>query len=157
METLNILDDILSKAKGYEVALLTTFNFEIPFFERNILNRLENNNVRTFGLFVDSKNYIDAINSVESSSIGKKYVVSEVDINSSFHPKLILLLGAKKAKLIVTSANLTFTGYCYNNEIFNVFDYDEDNIEYLSVIKSAYLYFKNLNSLYNKFDNDLFS
>ena len=156
MEPINILDDILSKSKGYEVALLTTFNFEIPFFERNILYRLESNNVRYFSLFVDSNNYIEAINSITNSSIGKKYVVSEVETRASFHPKLILLLGEKKARLIVSSANLTFTGYCYNNEIFNVFDYDEKNNEYLSLIKDAYYYFGVLNKLYNKLDKTIF-
>lgn len=157
MEQLNILDNILSKSKDYEVALLTTYNFEIPFFERNILTRLENNNIRMFGLFVDSKNYLDTINSVKSSYVGKKYIVREVDINTSFHPKIILLLGKNKARLIITSANITFSGYCYNNEIFNVFDYDENNSEYLSLIKSAYLYFLNLDSKYSKFDDGVFS
>ena len=156
MESLNILDSILLKSKGYEVALLTTYNFEIPFFERNILNRLEANNIRRFGLFVDSKKYIEAINSVDSSSIGKKYFVNDVDVNASFHPKLILLLGEKKARLIVTSANLTFTGYCYNNEIFNCFDYDENDNTYLSIIKDAYLYFVNLNKMYGKIDDNIF-
>ncbi len=156
MEALNILDNILLKSKGYEVALLTTYNFEIPFFERNVLNRLEANNIRRFGLFVDSKNYVDAINSIDSSSIGKKYIVTEVDINASFHPKIILLLGEKKARLIVTSANLTFTGYCYNNEIFNYFDYDENNTTYLSLIKEAYFYFVTLNNIYSRIEDDIF-
>ena len=34
-----ILDEI-SNSKGYSIALLTTFNFEISYFERTILNSL---------------------------------------------------------------------------------------------------------------------
>ena len=97
MEALNILEDILSKSKGYEIALFTTYNFEIQFFERSILNRLENNNIKTISLFVDSKKMTDAINVVTSSYIGKKYIVTEIETNTSFHPKLILLLGEKKS------------------------------------------------------------
>ncbi len=152
MEALNILEDILSKSKGYEIALFTTYNFEIQFFERSILNRLENNNIKTISLFVDSKKMTEAINVVTSSYIGKKYIVTEIETNTSFHPKLILLLGEKKARLIVTSANLTFTGYCYNNEIFNVFDYSEEDTKYLNLIKCAFDYFNILNKKYNTLD-----
>ena len=38
--------DAFSKSKNYDIALMTTFNFDITFFERSILNRLYENNVK---------------------------------------------------------------------------------------------------------------
>ena len=36
----------LNECKNYEIALMTTFNFEINFFERCILNNLYNKNIK---------------------------------------------------------------------------------------------------------------
>lgn len=47
----SILDE-LAKCSGYDIALMTTFNFEIGFFERAVLNRLYAKDVKTISLFV---------------------------------------------------------------------------------------------------------
>ena len=59
MDRINILD-LLRKSKKYDIALMTTFNFEIAFFERNILNKLYDNGIRKVSLFVDNKEYLKA-------------------------------------------------------------------------------------------------
>ena len=141
--------------KDYKIALMTTFNFEIDFFERFILNRLYDYNIRKISLFIDAKELSKSINNVDNSYIGRKYFVTPIEMNSSFHPKVFLLLGDKKARLIVGSANLTRTGLSSNNEIFNVFDYDEKQGENLALIKSAMSFFKKLH-LINETENDLF-
>lgn len=156
MISINILDNIINKSKGYDIALFTTFNFEIPFFERNILNSLINNNIKKISLFVDNNNLIEALNNTDSSYIGKKYMVTSIDINKSFHPKLILLLGEKRARLIVSSANLTNFAYTYNNEIFNVFDYNEDDEQYLNIINDSIKYFYNIANKFDCYDKELF-
>ena len=112
----SILDYLCGK--DYKIALMTTFNFEIDFFERFILNQLYDNNIRKISLFVDAKELSKSIMKVESSYIGKRYFVTPIEMNSSFHPKVFLLLGDKKARLIVGSANLTRSGLKSNNEIF---------------------------------------
>ena len=45
--------DILEKSKGYTTALLTTFNFEIGFFEKAVLSRLLRNDIRKVSVFVE--------------------------------------------------------------------------------------------------------
>ncbi len=154
MERINILE-ILKKSRKYDIALLTTFNFEISFFEKCILNKLYDNGIRKVSVFVDSKEYNKAIDNIELSYIGKRYYATPVNINSSFHPKIILLLGKNKARLIVGSWNLTTNGYFINNEIGNVFDYDENTPQTLSLIQSAMNYFIDINEKTDKRDNNL--
>ena len=154
MNRINILD-IIRKSKNYDVALLTTFNFEISFFERNILNKLYDNDIRKISLFVDSKEIIKSLDNVNNSYIGKRYYVSPVFLNSSFHPKVILLLGKNKARLIIGSWNLTVSGYYINNEVGNYFDYDENNKENLHLIQAAMKFFIEINEKTDKRDKDL--
>ena len=46
-----IIEEI-SNSKGYSIALLTTFNFEISYFERTILNSLYDKNIRNIELLL---------------------------------------------------------------------------------------------------------
>ena len=149
----SILDYLCGK--DYHTILMTTFTFEIEFFERFVLNQLYDNNIRKISLFVDAKELSKSILKVESSYIGKRYFVTPIEMNSSFHPKVFLLLGDKKARLIVGSANLSRTGLKSNNEIFNVFDYDDKHQENLALINSAMNFFLQLHSI-NETENDLF-
>ena len=151
----NILDTI-SSTKDFDIALMTTFNFEIDFFERKILNELFANNTRKIEVFVDSKELVKALKVNRSESIFRKYIAVPVEIQSSFHPKVILMLGKEKARLIVSSANIKTFGYLQNNEIFNVFDYDKENTSNLGLIISAYRFFIELNAIATFEDKELF-
>lgn len=137
--------DIFLKSKNYDIALMTTFNFDITFFERSILNRLYENNVKKVSLFVDSYELNKALSEISSTSIGRKYIVNPVEMKEAFHPKVILLLGQSCAKLVVSSANITVSGYLKNNEIFNIFDYNDAHPENIKLINSAIKFFEQLN------------
>ena len=147
--------DILEESKGYETALLTTFNFEIDFFEKAVLSRLIRNDIRKVSLFVDAKELSKALLSANPGSIGQRYVVNPVSMNASFHPKLILLLGEKKARLIVSSANLKISGYCVNNEAYDYIDYDEKHQEYRNIIVDAIRFFDRCNQYTPQLDSML--
>lgn len=150
----SILDE-LAKCSGYDIALMTTFNFEISFFERAILNRLYVNNVKKVSLFVDSKELTKAIKEVDTSHIGRKYMVNPVQMPGSFHPKVILLLGENKARLFVGSANIKTSGYAINNEVFNFIDYTPEHPDYLDVIVAAINFFQDINEISYQLDNDI--
>ncbi len=141
----NILTE-LSRSSGFDMALMTTFNFEIPFFERAILNPLLANNVRKISVFVDVDEFDRSLANVISSGLGRKYVVNPVPMPGAFHPKIILLLGEKCARLFVGSANFTTTGLMTNNEVFNFIDYTPQKPEYLDVICDAINFFLDMNS-----------
>lgn len=149
--------DVFSNTKTYDIALITTFNFDVNFFERSILNRLYENNVKKVSLFVDSYELNKALSEIDSTSMGKKYVVNPIEMREAFHPKIILLLGQASAKLVVASANITVSGYLRNGEIFNVFDYDDKHPENLKIINSAISFFEQLNDRSFNQDKALFN
>jgi hypothetical protein len=152
----SILDEI-ANGTGYDIALMTTFNFEISFFERAVLNRLYAKEIKKISVFVDSKELTSALQELDSlhtgSHMGRKYMVNPVRMNSSFHPKVILLLGENKARLIVGSANIKTSGYATNNEIFNFIDYNPEHPEYLDVIVGAIDFFHEMNQASYQLDN----
>ena len=82
---------------------------------------------------------------ISNTSIGRKYIVNPIEMKEAFHPKVILLLGQSCAKLVVSSANITVSGYLKNNEIFNVFDYNDVQPENVKLINSAISFFEQLN------------
>lgn len=154
METFDILGEI-SRSKQYDIALFTTFNFEIGFFEHFILNTLSNNGTRKVSVFADAKQFSAALEEVSDCSVGKHYVVNPISIDGAFHPKLVLLLSENRAKLLVSSANLTMSGYCSNSEVVNVFTFDESSPENLKLISHAIHFFEKLDQMSFGLDRDL--
>ena len=143
-ESKSIIEEI-ENSKKYDAVLMTTFNIEFSFFERYLLHLYLNNSIRHINVFVDSKQLNESLKDEMPLHFGKKYYVSPIDINGAFHPKVILMLGANKAKLIISSANIKMSGYMTNNEIFQTFYYDENNKEYESLIYESTEMFKKLN------------
>ena len=157
-ERTRLIEEII-KSKGYSIALFTTFNFEIEFFERAILGRLYENGIRKVSLFVDADEFEKSLKSIDAArtniGLGKKYIVSPVSIHGAFHPKIVLLLGERKARLIVASANITTNGYERHNEVFNVIDYTEKDKAYQDIIVAAINSFIAMNKISYFLDGDL--
>lgn len=151
-----ILDEI-SNSRGYSIALLTTFNFEISYFERTILSALYDKGIKKIELFVDAYELEKAVSESIDNNLNKKYIANPIRINSAFHPKIVLLLEEEKAKLIVASANIKTSGYTLNNEIYNVFEYSKDNPENLNLINNAISFFERLNSMSYYQDERIFN
>ncbi len=151
-----IVDEI-SNSKGYSIALLTTFNFEISYFERAVLNSLYDKNIKNIEIFVDADELEKAVSESIDNNLNKKYIANPIRINSAFHPKVVLLLGDEKAKLIVASANVKTSGYTLNNEVYNVFEYNKDNQDNLSLINDAISFFERLNSMSYYQDERMFN
>ncbi len=57
MITINALDE-LSNSREYDLALMTTFNLDVDFFERFIAGRIYGNEIKKIALFVDAKELI---------------------------------------------------------------------------------------------------
>lgn len=151
-----IVDEI-SNSKGYSIALLTTFNFEISYFERAVLNALYDKNIKNIELFVDADELEKAVSESIDNNLNKKYIANPIRINSAFHPKVVLLLGEEKAKLVVASANIKTSGYTLNNEVYNVFEYNKDNQDNLNLINDAISFFERLNTMSYYQDEKLFN
>lgn len=151
-----ILDEI-SNSRGYSIALLTTFNFEISYFERTILSALYDKGIKNIELFVDADELEKAVSESIDNNLNKKYIANPIRINSAFHPKIVLLLGEEKAKLIVASANIKTSGYTLNNEIYNVFEYSKDSQENLNLINDVISFFERLNGMSYYQDERIFN
>lgn len=136
--------DLLAENNGYQAALLTTFNFEIDFFERAVFSRLVKAGIRKVSVFVDAGELAKTLKDTSSLSLGQKYAVNPVFMQGSFHPKVILLLGERKARVIIGSANLKLSSYYVNNEAFNYIDYDSDHPEQRDIICNAISFFLKL-------------
>lgn len=150
----NLLEEI-SHCSGYDIALMTTFNFDIKFFERAILNPLYARGLKKISVFVDARELNKSIKGVSNCHLGRKYMVNPIEMDGSFHPKVILLLGKKKAKLFVGSANLTVSGQTTNNEVFNFYDYNSKSQENIDVINDTISFFIEINNLSYKQDTEL--
>lgn len=127
----------IEKSKGYDVAIFTTYNFEVDFFEKYVLSLLSKNNIRSSCVFIDAKQLNEATKNVRSYMLGREYYVTPVELVGAFHPKIIMLIGENKAKLIISSANIKTSGYIHNNEIYNVFEYTEKDLKYSNLFVEA--------------------
>ena len=102
---------------GYEHALLTTYSFNLRFFEEAVLRALWAAEVRNVVVFVDR----DAARrrAWRPRSVGRGPRLPprrRARRRDAFHPKLILLTGRDGARLCVSSANLTADGLMRNAE-----------------------------------------
>ena len=147
----SILEEI-KNCSGFHTALLSTYTFDPEFFESSIMHVLLNQRIRRISVFADGKMLTEGLAAGTSYGLGRRYSICPVSIHGSFHPKMILLLGKDKAKLFVGSANLTTSGYLINNEVFNCFEYNEENTEYAGIVLTAVEVFKQLYELSNADD-----
>jgi hypothetical protein len=103
--------------------LLTTFSFNLRFFERWVLHALWASEARNVVVFVDREQLGRALEDRAPAAAGKSYhLIGSDRAASAFHPKLLLAVGEDHARLCVSSANLTADGQMRNVEIAMAFD-----------------------------------
>ncbi|MEE5127953.1 hypothetical protein V2J80_22865 [Pseudomonas alliivorans] len=118
-EAVSILEVI--KRGGYEASLITTFNATLPFYEEVLLRKLVSAGCRHNVVLMDRQQCAVAWESQATRPrlAGHAYTLLPIGVNGAFHPKICLLLGAKKASILVGSHNLTLSGLGFNREITN--------------------------------------
>ena len=121
---------------GYHSAFLTSFTFDGDAFESIVLNRLRNagcNNIHVvsdFSIFKENLQHYGP-----PLKAGLRYHLALNKQPGAFHPKIVLQLGRDKARLLVGSANLTFTGLAGNLELVDEITcegYDDPNLPLLA-------------------------
>lgn len=119
LEAISIFDVI--KRGGYEASLITTFNATLPFYEEVVLRKLVSAGCRHNVVLMDRKQCAQAWESEASRPrlAGYAYTLLPVGVPGAFHPKVCLLLGPKKATILIGSHNLTLSGFGYNREVTN--------------------------------------
>jgi len=118
-EPISILDVI--KRGGFEASLITTFNATLPFYEEVVLRKLVGAGCRHNVVLMDrSQCAISwASEATRPRLAGHAYTLLPIGAPGAFHPKLCILVGPKKASILIGSHNLSLSGFGYNREVTN--------------------------------------
>lgn len=130
------------KRGGYEASLITTFNATLPFYEEVVLRKLVSAGCRHNVVLMDRSQCAVAWDSEATRPrlAGYAYTLLPVGVPGAFHPKVCLLLGPKKASLLIGSHNLTLSGFGYNREITNWIEVaGSKDAEGAAILKSVWL------------------
>jgi len=121
-ESISILDIV--KRGGYEASLITTFNATLPFYEEVVLRRLVAAGARHNVVLMDAAQCAQSWLSEASRPrlAGHAYTLVPMRSQGAFHPKVCILVGPKKASILIGSHNLTLSGFGYNREVTNWID-----------------------------------
>lgn len=113
---------------NYEASVIATYSIGFPFYERVVLRRLQAAGCRHNILLADAGQCGQAMASAETqpSFSGMDYLLMPVRSPAAFHPKFVMLLGKRSARLVVGSHNATLAGFGLNREIATAFHCDAE-------------------------------
>ena len=119
---LSLYDELSSR--GFEAAVVATYHTSFGFYERVLLRRLQAVGCRAHLLLTDARQCSRAFATEEDlpEYAGAEYGLLPVRASGAFHPKFVLLLGPKRARLIIGSHNVTLCGFGLNREVTSLFD-----------------------------------
>lgn len=139
--TIDVLASI-SEHSDFYASICFTYGADLAFFEEAVLHPLWQNGCRHNLVFMDALRYADTIGPLRGSVtwVGRRYLLIPIDLGmlQSFHPKLILLLGSQRGRLMVGSGNVTFTGLGHNHEVFTCLDWTPDTPDAQQVFAGAW-------------------
>lgn len=125
---IRVLEELLDRSelqrRGFTTVVALTYSVNLPWFERHLGRQLRIAGLRRFALFADAR-ALDASlasDARELDGAGTWYSIVGVHLNTTFHPKVLLLTGPDAARLYVGSGNLTPSGLGQNLEIFERWD-----------------------------------
>jgi hypothetical protein len=133
-QTIRLLD-ALTEYSEFHTGIFLTYNADLAFFEEAVLYPLWQNGCRNVLVFLDGDRYVDTVTDMRGSVTwaGRRYVLIPISLGplQAFHPKLILLLGHERGRLLVGSGNVTFSGFGHNHEVYTCLDWtsEEPNLQ----------------------------
>jgi hypothetical protein len=111
---------------GFHSAFLTTYAFGAQAFEDVPFSRLRGSGCRNIVVLADRLMVNLGFAELGPPKFaGSSYHLVKADAPGAFHPKITLLVGAKKGRLLVGSANLTALGLGGNKELVAGLSYSE--------------------------------
>lgn len=132
--------------KGFHSSIITTFGIDFEAYENIALYRLLGSGCRNNTLIIDKQMLTIALDGTSTlpEYAGRHYTVSGVEAKGVFHPKIILQLGRKEARLIVGSANMTASGIAGNLELVGSITARPEDLGERQLIASAWNYVTSL-------------
>lgn len=106
-------------------ALFLTFNADLGFFESRLLGILRASGACAT-VVADASVWSPDLRAVQHA--GRSYHLGLMASRRAFHPKLMVLVGPRRAIATVGSGNLTLGGWQYNAELLTAFTGDTDGM-----------------------------
>ena len=129
--------------RGYHSAFMTTYAFGAQAFEDIPFTRLRGSGCRNIVVLADRKMVNQSFAELGVPKFaGSSYHLVKAVAPGAFHPKISLLVGAKKGRLLVGSANLTALGLAGNKELVASLAYTEEAPEYAPLFADALTYIR---------------
>lgn len=116
-----LTDEELHGDRQATEAFLLTFNVDLGFFEARLLGLLRATGARVT-VVADATVWDPDTRAVRHA--GRSYHFGLCGSRGAFHPKLMVLVGPKRAIATVGSGNLTMGGWQYNHELLTAFTGD---------------------------------
>lgn len=140
MNSRPLLSDISPKL--YQSAIMTSFSFDLSYFENVILRELRKRWISSVNLLVDQRQLdtLSDISLLALRSVGKEYSVNGVPAKGAFHPKINFFIGDKNLLVLFGSGNLTAGGHGKNHEMFAGFMANEKDVSQLPLIREIWNY-----------------
>lgn len=115
-ELISLLDTL--GETGVQASLITTFNAYLPFYEDVVLRRLLSGGCRHNTVLMDAGQLAACLENeaLRPTGAGYDYTLASIRSKAAFHPKLMLLVGPKRAITCIGSHNLTLSGFGLNRE-----------------------------------------
>jgi hypothetical protein len=128
------------------LAILSTYQLDPDFFERQLLRCATLVKARRILVFLDARQWYHLLRQdTPSRSLNSRYLVVPVHRSQGvFHPKLNLLLYEKGGQVQCGSNNLTRSGCSSNLELLNAFNFggEGDHEEATYLAQEAFTFFK---------------
>jgi hypothetical protein len=128
--------------KGFHTSIVTTFGIDFDAYESVALPRFRGAGCSNNILLADASMLTYALDgaSVRPESAGRHYTVSGATASGVFHPKIVVQLGRRSGRLIISSANMTASGLAGNLELAGLVSSTEDKGGERDLIAAAWRY-----------------
>lgn len=138
---------LLFDTEPAKLALLSTFNFDPDYFERQLLRSKALAKARRIAIFMDAGQWQQLrLQDIPARWLNRRYLLVPVHQSSGvFHPKLHLTISDESWQVFCGSSNLTRAGCSHNLELLNSTksEFDENGTEKHPIIaRSAFHFFE---------------
>lgn len=140
--------DFMSLLEGdaAHLACLSTYQFDLDYFERRLMRCPTLGKARRILVFLDARQWQQRLRfDLPARGLNRRYLVVPVWRSPGvFHPKLNLLLTPSGGKVLCGSNNLTRAGCSSNLEILNAvpFSLEDENVEGRNLAREAFRFFE---------------
>ncbi len=127
---------LFCRERGYPSAIALTYSFDPLFFERVVLPDLRHGGTGEVVILADQGQVDEAIARCadQVQQLGRSYQLTYGKARS-FHPKMIVRIGAKGASVLLGSGNLTHGGWGGNEELAVSWKVEVGDRESVSALK----------------------